>query len=487
MTERQEDQSEAQCLDRRESVAEVYHRLTAYAGDRHWLEPLDDERLRQDFVPMAADDRPPAFKEYPACLPRVQLPDPPASTAAAAELLNGAGGAGRRTSVNLNVLSAVLAQCAGVTRRVPHSEDYFRAASSAGNRHPLELYVCTRETGGVADGVWHYDPRGHTLTKIGPPPNGDVAALVVSGVPWRSCWKYAERGYRYLGWDCGTVAAQALLAAHAHDVSARLEAAFEDSSVVSLIGAQGNDELPLMIVPLGDGIPAVRPSGEAIAGYLGERFQRFDVVTSVHESGNLAGPEEVANWRGRNAAQRHISRGLATVPEGAGSDPFDVLVHKRRSARTFDPRAAIPLTAARWIADVAAAALPWDAGQLHDVRVVVQRVGDLGPASYHPVAGEWVRIGPSDRDLAYRTCVDQELGRDASALFFITPSPGPEVAPDARTYRAALLAAGVVIGKTGLAAAALGLGCSGLTFVDSLLPEAIGVPAALAVIGVGLR
>jgi len=469
----------------RESVAEVYHRLTAYATDRHWLEPLDDDRLRQDFMPMSADDRPPPFKEYPTGLPRVQLPDAPGTTAVAAELLNGACDVLGRTSVNLSVLSAILAQCAGLTRRVPHSDDYFRAASSAGNCHPLELYVCARETDGLADGVWHYDPRGHALTKIGPPPNGDVAALVVSGVPWRSCWKYAERGYRYLGWDCGTVAAQALLAAYAQGVNARLETAFVDSTVGRLIGAQENDEFPLVIVPLGVGTPAVNPSGEAIGGHLGGRFQRFAVVTAAHEAGNLTAPEEVADWRQRHAGQRHIARGLTTIPEGTGSDPFDVLVHKRRSARKFDPRAAIPLTAAQWIADAASAVLPWDAGQLHDVRVVVHRVGDLRSGSYRPVAGEWVRIGPSDRELTYRTCVDQELGRDAAALFFITPSPGPDVAPDARTYRAALLAAGVVVGKTYLAAAALGLGCSGLTFVDSLLPAVIGAPAALAVAGVG--
>jgi hypothetical protein len=38
-------------------------------------------------------------------------------------------------------------------------------------------------------------------------------AVVITGVPWRTGWRYRERGYRHVYWDAGTMLAQLLAAA----------------------------------------------------------------------------------------------------------------------------------------------------------------------------------------------------------------------------------------------------------------------------------
>ena len=72
-----------------------------------------------------------------------------------------------------------------------------------------------RGVAGVPDGVHWYDPLRHALVQVAPAPAGDVTTLVVTGVPWRTGWRYAERGWRHLYWDAGTLLAQLWAAASA--------------------------------------------------------------------------------------------------------------------------------------------------------------------------------------------------------------------------------------------------------------------------------
>jgi nitroreductase len=463
-----------------ETPAEAYHRLTSYSADRHWLEPVDDDRVRQDFIPLLPEAEPPPFKDYPSGLRRVALPEVPAAGAGAARLLSGTGtaGPGPGRAPTVGDLSAILARCAGRKRRSPR----FRAVSSAGNRHPYEVYVCARDVRGLPDGVWHYDARVHALTLVGPPPIGGATALVVAGVPWRSCWRYGERGYRHVGWDCGTVASHAVLAASAQGLSARLETAFDDAAVGSLIGARDREEVPMVVVPLVDAAPAVTPSRPATPGDLGGGAEDFPLVVAVHEAGNLDGAAAVAGWRRHGVPGEPLRE-----PDGAGGDAFDAVVDRRTSARRLDGTAAISAAAARWLLGVASAPPPWDAGRLHEVTAVVHAVDGMAAGVHRPAADGPLWTQPGSRDATCRACLDQAAGRDAALVVFVTPSPGPGIASQARAYRAALLAGGYALGRTYLAATVLGLGCCGLGFLDSALPGTIGSADALAAAAVGVR
>src|SRR5205823_11339506 len=102
-------------------------------------------------------------------------------------------------------LGRVLFHSLGVTRTSGTS--YFRAAMSAGNLHPVEAYV----VGGDLS-VRHYHPLRHALTTLRSGAGGDASpvAIVLTGIPWRTSWKYGERGWRHLWWDSGAVAANLL-------------------------------------------------------------------------------------------------------------------------------------------------------------------------------------------------------------------------------------------------------------------------------------
>jgi hypothetical protein len=453
----------------RTEAAELYHRLTSYDGTRHWTEPADDPRVRADFIPLRPGREPVPFKEYPPDLPVVPLPSDPAP----------------RTGVlDLDAVSAVLFCAAGVVRSRPGRRGrtvHFRAASSAGNRHPIEVYLCARGIAGLPDAVWHYDPRRHALTRIGPAPEGEASALVLGGVPWRTCWKYAERGYRHLWWDCGTLVAQALAAGREHGLDITVRTAFADSELSRLVGTRTPDEVPLAVLPLTDGAAAVRPGGEAQAGDLGPGFERFPLVEAVHTAGDLADEAEADRWRaGRRASAESEPDADAILVRTLTSEPSDrqnsleSLVRRRSSTRHFDANAALSIETVRHLARMATAPYGGDSGIEPDLRLTLHTVDGFEPGTYRWARGRMVRVGPADRAVSQALCLDQQSAHDCALLaVFVTD----DRRPTAREYRAAQLAAGIGLGRLYLAATALGVGCTGLTFVDAWLPD-FGLTAA---------
>src|SRR3954471_10983843 len=193
-------------------TARLYHRLSSYEPEREFTVPIDDPLVLRDFVANDFDSWPAACKAYPDGLPVVELPQrwPDVAVAATAAL---AGAPVPPARLDLSALARLLHLAAGVVRVVEREDRptlLLRAAGSAGGRFPLELYLAARNVDGLEDGVHWYDPIGHALVQIGPAPGGDATTLVVTGVPWRTGWRYAERGFRHLYWDAGTMLAQAL-------------------------------------------------------------------------------------------------------------------------------------------------------------------------------------------------------------------------------------------------------------------------------------
>ena len=107
--------------------------------------------------------------------------------------------------------------------------------------------------------------------------------------------------------------------------------------------------------------------------------------------------------------------------------------------------------------------------------VAVHGVDGLEPGLYRwPDLATPLRRGDL-RDELLRVCWDQDLGRDAA---FVVVGAADLGTLDDRGYREAQLAAGLVEGRLHLAAYALGLGASGMTFLDSEIPGLLGAPLA---------
>jgi len=181
-------------------------------------------------------EAPPDTKLYPSGLPNIALPrDWTVPPLAATEVLGGMSTTA--TPVALQGLGRLLRLSAGVVRfraRRPSPAGVwrFRAAGSAGGRFPLEVYVAAHGVEGLEDGVYWYDPVAHALVRIAPPPLGDDLAttVVVTGVAWRTAWRYTERGFRHVYWDAGSMLGQLLALAHSAGWQPRLYTRFPMSA-----------------------------------------------------------------------------------------------------------------------------------------------------------------------------------------------------------------------------------------------------------------
>lgn len=236
---------------------------------------------------MVESQRPPDRKSYPPGLPRVTLP---------AELepgwpgcVRGAPGAAAVPVLTLHQLAWLLHWSAGVTRYREGGSgrpDWYRAAPSAGNRQPIEVYLNATGVAGLPDGMWHYSPHGHLLTRVGRP----VAAatlLILTGVPWRTEWKYSERGYRHLWWDAGAILAHLEWLGRACGMPVSFRLAFPDQEVADAVGADGDAELPLAVAEFGTPAGHWPSQAAAARGDLGPPGPSFPLVTEVHEAGRL--------------------------------------------------------------------------------------------------------------------------------------------------------------------------------------------------------
>ncbi len=433
--------------------AGLLHRLTSYNTEREWDVPADDPRLRHDLVPNDRAIAPPPAKQYAADLPVVALPrDLPRPGTTATAVLAGvpiADGA-----LDAAQLGRVLFLGGGVVRTLERNGTrmLFRASGSAGARFPLELYASTRNVAGVPDGVHWYDPVEHVLVQVGPPAGGDVTTLVVTGIPWRTGWRYAERGWRHVYWDGGTLLSQLTAAAESAGLRPQLRTLFPDAEVRDLVGADGVHEQPIALVSFGDGTPAISSSGPAADGFLPP--VEFPVVTEAQRAGersSLGSPWPVA----------------AELPDVPDAPSLDEVVLRRGSQRRMDRNATVPRTTLEWSMRAAMRGIDvphW---------IAVHGVDDVGPGLYRwPDLDSPIRSG-NLRDELLRICLDQSLGAEA-AYVVISAISGSEL--DDRGYRDAQLAAGLVEGRLHLAAYALGASATGMTFIDSEMPAFLEQP-----------
>jgi len=447
-----------------ETATQTLHRLTSYQPGREWDEAVDDPRIVQDLEANDMSRLPWFVKRYAERLPVTPLPrELPGTTEPAVAVLAGTADV-KPAPLDLPNLSRLLYLSAGVVRTM--ERDYgihpFRAAGSAGGRFPLELYVAMPPGGALPAGVHWYDPLEHALVRVGPPPLGPApdgpapdgrAAVVVAGIPWRTGWRYRERGYRHLYWDAGTMLAQLLALADSAGLPARLYSRFPDAEVAALTGADRVHEFPVAVVALGEAPPALGPAGPAARGDVDSAPLEFPLVTAAQragESGRL-GPA----WDRGRPVQAPLLPGT----------PIESVIAARGSQRRMDASRGLSRDLLHTSMSVAVRGI----GLPH--WVVAHDVGGLDPGVYRwPDLAAPVRPGTM-RDELYRVCLEQALGRDAA--FVAIAAADMERLSDAE-YRDAQLAAGLAEGRLHLAAYALGASASGMTFDDSQVPALLG-------------
>jgi SagB-type dehydrogenase family enzyme len=453
--------------------AAVLHELTQHGSPT-------DRSLLVDFQPLDPSNRPAPFKRYVG-LETTPLPtDFGESGARAVDVLSGQVRPAATAGLDAAVLARLLFFTAGVTRTSasPAFEEptYFRTAMSAGNLHPVEVYAVCAGVDGVPDGVHHIAPLelGLTTLRSGAVAPGPGCSLVLTGIPWRTAWKYGERGFRHLYWDAGTMLANLLAMADASGLDARVRTGFVDRDVARLVGVDGITEFPLALVSIGAGdeidVPADLPPIDVEVARISPHPIDFPLITQAHQAGALEDAGAVAEWRA-HAVEGSPARAPVDPPSDGAEDSIEEVILRRGSTRIMRPNTA-PAALLHWGMAVAARPAPADFAApgttLLEHNLAVHGIEGVEPGAYRWRDGELELVRPGQfREITQQLCLNQPLGGDSAyTAFHSAPLDTVLGALGARGYRVAQLEAGLASGRLSLAAFTLGCGATGLTFFD---------------------
>jgi len=431
-------------------------------------------------------DQPQQFKSYLTLRP-LPLPTRSADTGFPA-MRAVAGGLGEPRPLDLAELTRILVLSAGVrrTRTEPGGRTvHLRTYACAGALYPIEVYLACGKIEGLEAGLYHYSPLDDTLRLLRPgdprpylmraggdrPSLGAAPATVIlTGIPWRTNWKYRARGYRHLYWDSGMILANLLALAASGGHSSEVVLGFVDDELDTLLGIDGRNEMSICMVPLGYGagttaqvVPAPSPAppvSHPIAK-ISFRQREYDEVIEAHLQTGIRSPAEARFW------QQDPYPNAVPFPAGVAFTGIEKTIRRRGSKRRFTHEPILKEELEGLIAhSTYDLACDWGLG-LTQVGFIANAVEDLEPGAYAAVWNlEQIALG-NLRDKAAFLCLEQDLGGDSAAtLFLLSDLQDAAFNLGPRSYRAAQLNAGIVAGRMYLCAYACGFGATGLTFYD---------------------
>ena len=400
-------------------------------------------------------------------------------------------------AVTIERLSVILALAYGITGRVQAGEKeyFFRSAPSAGALYPVEIYLATGGMNGLPEGLYHYDASGPGLCQLrsenimpfvdrciamdpdSPPP---ALTFFLTGITFRSAWKYKSRALRYLLLDTGHVLENLTMTLKAEGLSATVHVDIDRETSGRLLGCDPDRETCFAAVRIrGDGTgPAGSPGrisplpGEVLdAGKVCEKEEVFGEIEEILAATNLP-----ASWASPHPMW--ASLGItpnAWQPIGQAPPPplpdFPTTVLRRRSRRNF-VGTELSEDTFRGLLDL----LSRQALQAHPEKphrescfstgIIVQNTACISPGFYlcdfqKKRIGR-VRTGNFNTAMA-SACLDQRWLENAALHFcFMADLEQLDRTWGARGYQYAMLEAGRLGEAVYLAATAFGLGCCGI-------------------------
>jgi SagB-type dehydrogenase family enzyme len=490
----------------RESIAEFYHQATKY----------DPETLSRRQKQLDWGRQPVPFKEYEegTQIPLSDfLPTEPAQLTDdhLRELTSREG-----SPAGLGDLSHLLYFTNGVTEIVqyPDRPFYMRAAPSAGGLYPTELYLVSRGSEALGPGLYNYQVRTHSLVRLlagdvwpkltaacfGHPALAEAQiAVVMTGIFFRSAWRYEDRAYRRILLDTGHVFGNLALYAPLCGQAAVPISGFADEALGELLFLDSDEEGPLLVVAL---LPEARaqaapfePKALCSESEPASAVPEGKRLLALHDASGIpagADPRPLPPAEAPRDTQRTAWMQL-TSPVKVETRPFDwgnrlsETILRRRSTRNYAGEAFTiqQLAAILSLQDGDQATLL--CSHLLETYVAIHRVDDLDPGCYYRERGTGTLRQIRFKDLTEEVqflCLNQDLGGDAAAVVFHTANlPAAIAACGDRAYRYLHLDAGHLGQRLNLAATCLGLGASGIGgFFDDRVNELLGIPESEAVV-----
>lgn len=413
---------------------------------------------------------------------------------------------------DLAMLARISWFAAGINAMIPAlgRPVYLRATPSAGGLYPTELYWAVWDLPGIEPGlylfhplqmalvpVWRGDFRRDVASIFGHHPSVEPsrAVAIATTLFARGAWRYKERAYRRMLLDAGHLLGNLAEAAVAEGLDAVPLSGFVDASLSDLLFLDPEEEVPLYGVAIGGALPpgnggsarSPRPPDDLLRVPEGVPFQLH-----AHRLGAIAElplerlPQEPC------AAPLRPGLDYQPLPEPGGLVvDFHPISARRRSCRAYR-RGRVPV-------ELFAEVLRWAWKPLIgrpslgtqdrwlDTWIAVHAVEGLedGVWHYDPAGHALARVRSGlFRAECASICLGQELGSESVATFFHTSPLAKAVeACGERVYRALCLDAGHIGQRLNLAAAAAGLGFSGIGgYFDDLANELLELPRSEAVL-----
>jgi SagB-type dehydrogenase family enzyme len=348
-----------------------YNRETAHHRNRLTGRRLDwtnQPALYKQYANIEQRPLPPV-PELPA-ITMVQLYDPEKRPTPAA-------------TMDVTMLAGMLALAYGPTAKSNHGGQVFlyRSAPSAGALYPAEIYLLSDTIAGLAPGLYHYPVQHHALTPLrqgvflrSAAPifaykpmgaDGVLAAFFITGIFFRSAWKYGPRAYRYVLLDVGHVIENLVLTIRAMGFTPQVHYDFDDVAVGRFLGLASEKEAAFAVVtvaagekmdsksidgPLdGNTAPlASLPDRFLQAGQVAPREQTFDSIAAVHGAGCHA-PKPKRAHPNLGTVTTTVRQWYPLAGKSQGdptAPPLAKALKQRRSRRNFIRRQSAPVALA---------------------------------------------------------------------------------------------------------------------------------------------
>lgn len=169
----------------------------------------------------------------------------------------------------LEELSTLLAGAYAVTGMAQLADKralYTRTVPSAGGLYPLEQYLLCQRVDGLADGLYHYNVRDHSLEPMRCGAlfselsrclidqhflNDANIVCLFCGVFDRTLKKYGPRGYRYILMEAGHVGQNLCLMALERRLGSICLGGFYDAEINRFLGIDGVEEAVVYCIGIG--------------------------------------------------------------------------------------------------------------------------------------------------------------------------------------------------------------------------------------------
>jgi SagB-type dehydrogenase family enzyme len=334
--------------------------------------------------------------------------------------------------------------------------------------------------------------------------------VYISGILFRSAWKYRSRAYRYVLLDAGHLLENLRLAVTALDRDCSIHLDFDDDQAATLLGLDARQEVCLAGVHL-TGNASHRNQGSAVAGLnslpadirrastVSDRVVAYEEILKIHRAGADGG-----RGSGDAAPRLDVTADQPgawidmEVPNVVPAADYVRVLEQRRSRRNF---VAAPVSKDRLMTYLSL--LADAAGSLSGMPAVCRSALTVGflagsempvPPGFYILDMKRRRLGQVldgrlTRAMAVASLDQMWLQHAGLHLVFISDPSDLDRTWGARGYRYAMIEAGRLGQQAYLAATALGWGACGIGAIyDREAADLLGLTksgALLYLIGVG--